>query len=91
MLLPPRSFVGGRRAISLCLIHLNRSGLRIPMFLLAPPTREGNSTSYCPRYGGQFVVRSGGCPDCRGVGLLAFRTPWNRRRVRYDRLLERSQ
>ncbi len=61
--------------LSLCLDHLIRSGFSNPNVLLAPPTQDGNSTSYCPRCRGQFVVDSRRCPDCPGVGLLAFPDP----------------
>lgn len=40
--------------------------------LLAPAQREGNSLSYCPRCGCQFVVHSVDCTDCPGVELVAF-------------------
>jgi hypothetical protein len=40
--------------------------------LLAPARREGNSISYCPRCGCQFVLSSAECADCPGVGLVAF-------------------
>ena len=40
--------------------------------LLAPTEREGNSLSYCPRCGCQFVVHSVDCTDCPGVELVAF-------------------
>jgi len=40
--------------------------------LLAPPPREENSISYCPRCRCQFVVRAAECPDCPGVRLVGF-------------------
>ena len=55
-----------------CLEHINRLGDSKPEDLLAPHQPVGNSISYCPRCGCQFVVSSGVCPDCPGVGLLAF-------------------
>jgi hypothetical protein len=55
-----------------CLQHINRLGNSRPEDLLAPHQPVGNSISYCPRCGCQFVVSSGVCPDCPGVGLLAF-------------------
>ena len=48
---------------------------RVPQFkdLLGPTEREGESVSYCPRCGVQFVDGAGDeCPDCPGVGLVAF-------------------
>ena len=44
--------------------------------LLGPTEREGESVSYCPRCGVQFVTGDGNeCPDCPGVGLVAFSEP----------------
>jgi hypothetical protein len=40
--------------------------------VLGPTKREGDSVSYCPRCGVQFVVDEGECPDCPGVELVAF-------------------
>lgn len=40
--------------------------------LLAPPAREENSISYCPRCRCQFVVSADDCPDCPGVRLVNF-------------------
>ena len=40
--------------------------------VLGPTEREGDSVSYCPRCGVQFVVDEGECPDCPGVELVAF-------------------
>jgi hypothetical protein len=41
--------------------------------LLGPTEREGESVSYCPRCGVQFVDGAGDeCPDCPGVGLVVF-------------------
>ncbi|HEU4870054.1 MAG TPA: hypothetical protein VFT08_04325, partial [Pyrinomonadaceae bacterium] len=41
--------------------------------LLQRAQREGESVSYCPRCGVQFVDGAGDeCPDCPGVGLVAF-------------------
>lgn len=40
--------------------------------VLGPTEREGDSVSYCPRCGVQFVVDEGDCPDCPGVELVAF-------------------
>jgi hypothetical protein len=40
--------------------------------VLGPTEREGDSVSYCPRCGVQFVVEKGQCPDCPGVELVAF-------------------
>lgn len=39
---------------------------------LEPLQGEGDSVSYCPRCEVQFVVAEGECPDCPGVGLVAF-------------------
>ena len=55
-----------------CLAHLKRSGYSTPEKLLAPPAPDEDSVSYCPRCGCQFVVGYGACPDCPGVGLVAF-------------------
>lgn len=33
---------------------------------------EGESVSYCPRCGSQFVVPAGECPDCPGVARVPF-------------------
>jgi hypothetical protein len=55
-----------------CLEHLNRTGKSSLEVLLAPQQPVGNSISFCPRCGCQFVISSGACPDCPGVGLLAF-------------------
>jgi len=55
-----------------CLEHLNRTGKSTLEVLLAPQQPVGNSISFCPRCGCQFVISSGACPDCPGVGLLAF-------------------
>lgn len=54
------------------LAHVKRSGYAMPEELLAPPEPDEDSNSYCPRCGCQFVVSSGGCPDCPGVDLVAF-------------------
>ena len=40
--------------------------------VLGPTEREGDSVSYCPRCGVQFVVDERECPDCPGVELVAF-------------------
>jgi hypothetical protein len=58
--------------LRMCLDYLKRSSYSRTEGLLAPPRRDGNSISYCPRCGCQFVVSFGGCPDCPGVGLLTF-------------------
>ena len=55
-----------------CLEHMNRTGNSKPEVFLAPQHPVGNSISYCPRCGCQFVVSAGSCPDCPGVGLLTF-------------------
>lgn len=52
-----------------CLKHVERAGYES---LLGPTQREGDSVSYCPRCGVQFVVADGECPDCPGVELVAF-------------------
>jgi len=52
--------------------HVKRTGYSKPDQLLAPPEAGEDSISYCPRCGCQFVVSSGACPDCPGVGLVAF-------------------
>jgi hypothetical protein len=48
--------------------HFERGGYSLP----GPTEREGESISYCPRCGCQFVIASGDCPDCPGVALVAF-------------------
>ncbi len=53
--------------LSICLAHVKKS-----KELLAPAPREGNSISYCPRCGCQFVMSAGECADCPGVQLVAF-------------------
>jgi hypothetical protein len=58
--------------LRMCLEHIEGGSYSNPASLLAPPLRDGNSISYCPRCGCQFVVSFGGCPDCPGVGLLTF-------------------
>jgi len=60
--------------LSLCIAHISRPGVLQPE-VLTPPAQDGNSISYCPRCRCQYVVRSGQCPDCPGVGLLAFPDP----------------
>lgn len=55
-----------------CLEHVNRTGNLKPEVFLAPQQPVGNSISYCPRCGCQFIVSSGLCPDCPGVGLHTF-------------------
>lgn len=40
--------------------------------VLGPTERDGDSVSYCPRCGVQFVLDEGECPDCPGVELVAF-------------------
>ncbi len=55
-----------------CLEYMNRTGNSKPEVFLAPYRPVGNSISYCPRCGCQFVVSAGSCPDCPGVGLLTF-------------------
>lgn len=55
-----------------CLAYVNSGRFRDAETLLAPVQREGNSLSYCPRCGCQFVVHSVDCPDCPGVELVAF-------------------
>jgi hypothetical protein len=55
-----------------CFEYLTRWSSLTEEEVLAPPQRDGNSISYCPRCGGQFLVRSDGCPDCPGVGLREF-------------------
>ncbi len=55
-----------------CLEYIDRSSYLKRKVLLARPEQDDNSVSYCPRCGCQFVVSSGACPDCPGVGLLPF-------------------
>ena len=55
-----------------CLEYLQGGPFGNPEELLAPAQREGNSISYCPRCGCQFLVHSVDCPDCPGVALVAF-------------------
>ena len=53
--------------LSICLgTHLK------PEDLLGPSAREQDSVSYCPRCLCQYVVSGADCPDCPGVGLVAF-------------------
>lgn len=54
------------------LAYLNSGRFENAEALLAPAEREGNSLSYCPRCGCQFVVHSVDCTDCPGVELVAF-------------------
>ena len=56
-----------------CLDHIERDGRVKVDSLLQVAEPEGESVSYCPRCGVQFVAGAGGeCPDCPGVGLVAF-------------------
>ena len=56
-----------------CLEHVRRDGQVTVESLLQAAEREGESVSYCPRCGVQFVAGAGDeCPDCPGVGLVAF-------------------
>jgi hypothetical protein len=56
-----------------CLEHVERDGKVKVESLLQATQREGESVSYCPRCGVQFVAGAGDeCPDCPGVGLVAF-------------------
>ena len=56
-----------------CLDHVARDGRVKVERLLQTAQREGESVSYCPRCGVQFVDGAGDeCPDCPGVGLVAF-------------------
>lgn len=56
-----------------CLEHVARDGRVKVESLLQTAQREGESVSYCPRCGVQFVTGAGDeCPDCPGVGLVAF-------------------
>ena len=56
-----------------CLDHIRRDGQVTVESLLQAAEREGESVSYCPRCGVQFVSGAGDeCPDCPGVGLVAF-------------------
>lgn len=55
-----------------CLAYVKSGRLENAEVLLAPAQREGNSLSYCPRCGCQFVVHSVDCTDCPGVELVAF-------------------
>jgi hypothetical protein len=55
-----------------CLDYINRRGQARPEVLLAAPERGEDSISYCPRCSCQFVVNSGACPDCPGVGLVSY-------------------
>ena len=40
--------------------------------IFAPPHRDQNSFSYCPRCHTQFNIVDGDCADCPGVALTAF-------------------
>jgi hypothetical protein len=56
-----------------CLEHVQRDCKLTVESLLQAAEREGESESYCPRCGVQFVTGAGDeCPDCPGVGLVAF-------------------
>jgi hypothetical protein len=56
-----------------CLEHVARDGRVKVESLLQTAQREGESVSYCPRCGVQFVDGAGDeCPDCPGVELVAF-------------------
>ena len=56
-----------------CLDHLQRDANTTAESLLQAAEREGDSVSYCPRCGVQFVIGAGDeCPDCPGVELVAF-------------------
>lgn len=56
-----------------CLEHVERDGQVTVASLLKAAQREGDSVSYCPRCGVQFVSGAGDeCPDCPGVGLVMF-------------------
>ena len=58
--------------LNACLAYLKSGRFENAELLLAPAQREGNSLSYCPRCGCQFVVHSVDCTDCPGVELVAF-------------------
>jgi hypothetical protein len=58
--------------LRMCLDHVEGRNYSETESLLAPPRPDGDSISYCPRCGCQFLVSFGGCPDCPGVGLLTF-------------------
>jgi hypothetical protein len=58
--------------LGICLEHVKNGSYAKAEELLAPTRREGNSVSYCPRCGCQFVVHSVECADCPGVELVAF-------------------
>ena len=55
-----------------CLEHVERDWRMTVESLLTTAEREGDSVSYCPRCRVQFVLEEGECPDCPGVGLVAF-------------------
>jgi len=56
-----------------CREHVQRDCKLTVDSLLQAAEREGDSASYCPRCGVQFVTGAGDeCPDCPGVGLVAF-------------------
>jgi len=56
-----------------CLEHVARDQKTAAKSLLQAAPREGDSVSYCPRCGVQFVVGAGDeCPDCPGVVLVLF-------------------
>lgn len=56
-----------------CIDHVERDGRVKVESLLQAAEREGESVSYCPRCGVQFVTGAGDeCPDCPGVELVAF-------------------
>jgi hypothetical protein len=58
--------------LGFCLEHIKQSSNLEQEVLLAPPQPSENSISYCPRCECQFNVSSGECPDCPGLGLVAF-------------------
>ncbi|HKE60130.1 MAG TPA: hypothetical protein VKB46_25640 [Pyrinomonadaceae bacterium] len=58
--------------LRLCLEFVDRSQHTKADELLARPEKQRESASYCPRCSCQFVLHAGACPDCPGVGLVAF-------------------
>lgn len=58
--------------LDICMKFLEAQNPTILNDLLAPPSWDGVSSTYCPRCSCQFVTRSGECPDCPGVELLPF-------------------
>jgi hypothetical protein len=55
-----------------CVRFLTAEDSRTIDRVLAPPSWDGLSATYCPRCSSQYTIPAGECPDCPGVPLL----PW---------------